>query len=463
MNRHPTANTVRVLPWFFLVWLLIVYLWGVLGIVLKGWIQIFPKSGLGARFCGIMPQNSEGCVSFVQLGRAAGVKLPVLVAFTFFLIGFGILLWMNLSKTHHRRCYWLSFPIQGVLVLITAVVVSEVEMALVLTLLLSLETIFIFKQASLVFVVSCSAVILFILIILVTPPQGSAFWFPPSWNLFGPIGTWSFLGLVALLLFVIGYLVLYVQWIRAHAQLEAAHRELEATHKELVAASSRITVLTRLTERQRLARDLHDTLAQGLAGLVMQLQVADSYQTEHHFEHAQAIIQQAILRARTTLAEARQTIDELRHASIRTNELEQAVHEEIEHFTNLTGIPCEVELSMLSVIPSELGEHVLRMIGEGLSNVARHACARAVWIGATRCENSVQLELRDNGIGFDPATVGQSSGHYGLLGLRERAKLCRGQLEIVSAAGVGTRLRLSLPTTGEEVSRDEDNPCRDCG
>src|SRR5262249_21618936 len=152
--------------------------------------------------------------------------------------------------------------------------------------------------------------VVFIVSIVAIPPLGNAFWYLPHWYSSGVITelitAWGFLGLATLVLFVIGYLVVSMQWIRAHAQLEAAHRELGTIHEELVVASSQIATLTRLDLRQRLARDLHDTLAQGLAGLVMQLQVADSYQKEQHYDQAQAIIEQTIQRARTTLTQARQ-------------------------------------------------------------------------------------------------------------------------------------------------------------
>jgi NarL family two-component system sensor histidine kinase YdfH len=450
MKQYPGLPFVHWRRWFFLGWLVIVYLWSALTVIWE------LRKGM---FCGVLIQHAGGCVLLDQPGRAAEAALLVLFALTLLLAGFGVLLWINLSRTDRPRLFWLFFLVQGILALATGVLVPKLTMALVL-LLLALEILFLFQQAALVFGVSCGALLLFILILVVDPPQGSIFWFPPSWDLLGLI---SFLGLAALLLFVVGYLIVYMQWIRAHARLETAHRELGAIHEKLVAASSQIAAFTRRDLRQRLARDRHDTLAQGLAGLIMQLQVADSCQKEQHYDQAQAIIEQMIQRARTTLAEARQTIDELRRTSLDADELKQAIEQECAHFTSSTAIPCQTELRLLSGLPPALHEHILYAMKEGLSNIARHAHAHTAWIEVTAGEQSVQVEIGDDGIGFDSAAIEHTRGHYGLLGLGERAMLCGGQLEIESSKAEGTRLKLCLPLIGEEVFGDEEHPCRHCG
>lgn len=463
MKQYPGAPFSHWQRWFFLGWLVIIFLWSALIVILGGWKPGFSRIGLGDNFCGVLSQHARGCVSLVQLGRIAETALPVLFALTLLLAGFGVLLWINLSGTDRPWLFWLFFPVQGILALVTGVLVSEMTVAFVLFLLLALEILFLFKRASLVFSVSCGATLFFILILVVAPPQRTISWFPRTWNPFGLTIALSFLGWATLLLFVVGYLIVYMQWIRAHAQLETAHRELGAIHEELVAASSQIVVLTRRNLCQHLARDLHDTLAQGLAGLIMQLQVADSYQKEQHYDQAQAIIEQTIQRAKATLTEARQTIDELRRTSLNADELKQAIEQERAHFTSSTAIPCKTDLRMHSALPPTLNEHILYAIKEGLSNIAHHAHAHAAWIGVAAGEQCIQVEIGDDGIGFDPVIAGQARGHYGLLGLRERATLCGGQLEIASRKAGGTRLKLCLPLIGEEFFGDEENPCRHCG
>src|SRR5207245_1235571 len=103
-----------------------------------------------------------------------------------------------------------------------------------------------------------------------------------------------------------------------------------------------------------------------------------------------------------------------------------------------TGIACEADLAELSVIPPSFREQALRAITEGLTNVARHARARRVWMRALKCERMIEIEIGDDGIGFDPSVMTTHPGHYGLLGLYERARLARGQFHISSAPGAGT-------------------------
>ncbi len=78
-------------------------------------------------------------------------------------------------------------------------------------------------------------------------------------------------------------------------------------------------------------------------------------------------------------------------------------------------------------------------------NITRHARATHVWVRAAMVQDMLMFEISDNGIGFDPASIAQQDGHYGLLGLQERARLLHGKLCIVSAPGKGTTIRLHLP------------------
>ncbi len=87
---------------------------------------------------------------------------------------------------------------------------------------------------------------------------------------------------------------------------------------------------------------------------------------------------------------------------------------------------------------------MVRSVAEGLLNAARHAQANQVWVSVVQNEQEFDIEVRDNGIGFDATAVSQQ-GHYGLLGLRERARLLGGQFVLTSAPGKGTTLHLLLP------------------
>ncbi len=243
---------------------------------------------------------------------------------------------------------------------------------------------------------------------------------------------------------------------RARAQallrdLESAHRELEDAHRQLVEYAARVEELSLTTERQRIARELHDTLAQGLAGVILQLEAIDSSLSRGKPERAQAVVNQAMQRARATLVDARRAIGDLRTNEPASGDLAQAVREETQRFTAASGIPCELDLALSSSIPAPVREHAFRAVAEGLSNVARHAHASRAEVRVAGCTDGLEIVVRDNGCGFDPAQGNISTGHFGLVGLQERARLAGGSLEITSAEGQGTLLVLRLPIENQRV------------
>ena len=193
-----------------------------------------------------------------------------------------------------------------------------------------------------------------------------------------------------------------------------------------------------------MARELHDTLAQGLAGLILQLEAADAHLGRQEDDKAQSIIRQAMLRARATLADARRAIGQLRAEALRPADLERAIRQEAERFSAATGIPCQVSIDLPAAIPEAVSENSLRAVSEALANAARHAQARHAWVDLAPDHDSLAVSIRDDGVGFEPAEV-ETQGHYGLLGLRERARLAGGGLEVSSSRSQGTTVRLTLP------------------
>jgi NarL family two-component system sensor histidine kinase YdfH len=250
--------------------------------------------------------------------------------------------------------------------------------------------------------------------------------------------------------FVIVYVAMFIRQAKARERAQALLRELEAAHRQLGDYAARVEELTLTNERQRMARELHDTLAQGLAGLILQLEAVDSHLGRGHAERAQTIAQQAMARARATLADARRAIGDLRAGESTPADLSEAVREEVQRFTTATGIPCALDLAAPSTIGDPLREHALRAVAEGLANVARHAHARQAWVRLTTDNGALEIVVCDDGQGFDPGAVSGQAGHYGLIGLRERARLAGGTLEMVSAPGTGTTLRLRLPQGSDQ-------------
>jgi len=145
----------------------------------------------------------------------------------------------------------------------------------------------------------------------------------------------------------------------------------------------------------------------------------------------------------------RAVIDDLRRTAQDEDTLEEALHREIERFKVVSHLPCSLEGSLPADIAEALRYPVLRMVSEALANVARHANASQAWVRLTGEDNALQVEVRDDGCGFNSENQ-LESGHYGLIGMRERARLAGGSLQITSQPGQGTRVIMRLPVEREE-------------
>jgi NarL family two-component system sensor histidine kinase YdfH len=216
----------------------------------------------------------------------------------------------------------------------------------------------------------------------------------------------------------------------AKRELEASLRELEMVHEE-------VEQLTIANERQRMARDLHDTLAQGLAGLIMQLEAINAHLNSGNIKRGQEVVHQAMGRVREALADARSAIDDLRsHGSEKRN---------------LTESICELQIPSILSLPTLLTEHCHHIVSESLINIARHARAECVSVKVEKgADNILYLEIRDDGIGFMQEEINNKTGHYGLLGMRERVRILKGELIIQSQPQKGTVIKIEIPIgTGE--------------
>lgn len=253
--------------------------------------------------------------------------------------------------------------------------------------------------------------------------------------------------MVPVMVFVVIYVVLYTRQAHARVQAQSLLEELEAANRQLADYAAQVEDLTIASERQRMARELHDTLSQGLAGVILQLEAADAHLTMGRPERAQGILQQTMGQARATLSDARRAIGDLRQAQNGPEDLVEALRGEVDHFTRATGVPCELDVDLAEAVPPALGETVLRSVSESLNNIARHANAHRASLRLSSRDGLLLVEVRDDGGGFDPLAV--QAGHYGLLGMRERARLAGGSLEIESAPGAGTVITLRLPLSLE--------------
>ena len=365
--------------------------------------------------------------------------------------------WINSSLQPRHRWPWyaLYFGLQGLLALMISLFLHDyqglvytqvVSMMVTLSLYLALigEAMVWFRRLPLL----ASAIVVGYILLLGLSLSTS---FQVKWgSTFLWIYNLGMLFLVPITPFLVGYVLT-----SARKRDQVLLGELKLAHAQLAVYATQVEDLTRATERQRLARELHDTLAQGLTGVILQLEATKSRLQHQRYERAQASVQEALTCARTALATARYAIDDLRTGASSSTTLQQTIQEEIHRFTTATGIACRAELAALALLPSEFSETVVRVVCEGLTNVACHAQAQQVWIQATASLDGWLLEIGDDGVGFDPDALMHVSGHYGLRGLRERARLAGGHLTITSQPGAGATLHLHLPRREAEHESNE--------
>jgi two-component system NarL family sensor kinase len=208
-------------------------------------------------------------------------------------------------------------------------------------------------------------------------------------------------------------------------------------------------------ERIRLAREIHDTLAQGLTGIALQLETADALlDGEAEKERIQRAVKQALALAQANLEEARRSVLDLRAAPLEGRSLGQALEELASRMQSESSIPVSCQVSGGAFpLPSRVELGLYRIAQEGLNNVARHARASQAWLELTITPQQVCLVVQDDGQGFDPQSLASRQetlpGHFGLTGLNERARLIGGRLELCSQVGKGTRLEVTVPVVDQ--------------
>ncbi len=201
-----------------------------------------------------------------------------------------------------------------------------------------------------------------------------------------------------------------------------------------------------LEERERMARELHDTLAQGVAGLVLQLEAVKHHLNEGQVAESQLIVTEAGTQARDALRKARAAIDDLRSEALFGPDFVAAVTRRAQKFgeTNKLLVELDAQLPDSLLLPPATSHHARRALAEMLANVARHAEAKTVWVNLWLADGCLQIEVADDGAGFDVETAVRP-GHYGIIGLKERARLAGGRFSINSLPERGTTALLQLP------------------
>ncbi|HEV2528993.1 MAG TPA: sensor histidine kinase [Thermomicrobiales bacterium] len=213
-----------------------------------------------------------------------------------------------------------------------------------------------------------------------------------------------------------------------------------------------------LAERTRLSRDLHDTLAQDLISIVMQLETAATVMPDAG--PGRAPVEDAARIARAGLDEVRRLLWALRPSQLGDASVAGALERLAATWSTEHGVRAAVRWDGETIdLPPAVEVTLLRVTQEALANVTRHAAATTVDIVVTVFDDAIHLDIRDDGRGFDPAApvrsasagAGGERGGLGLVGMRERVAAIRGTLAVESAPGIGTTVAVTIPRIGMDA------------
>jgi signal transduction histidine kinase len=228
-----------------------------------------------------------------------------------------------------------------------------------------------------------------------------------------------------------------IQRQREHrAALAEANRKLA----QYAAATEQLAVSQ---ERNRLARELHDTLAHSLSGATVQLEAVQAL-WEIKPEEARHMLDQALEVTQSGLTEARRALHSLRASPLEDLGLALAISDMAKSTAARANLRLELDAqNHIENLPPEVEQCIYRVAQEAMANVTRHSDAKALRVALRHDYKTLTLTIADDGRGFDPATVNDM--RYGLKGLRERAEIIGAALQVDSASKTGTTIKLIVP------------------
>jgi signal transduction histidine kinase len=201
-----------------------------------------------------------------------------------------------------------------------------------------------------------------------------------------------------------------------------------------------------LEERARIAREIHDTLAQGFVGICSQLDAlalklnGDPAVVRHQLDLARKM-------ARHSLTEARRSVTDLRTPEPQEQDLASALRAAAHRWTAASKASVAVRVDELKEkLPGEVGQNLLRIAQEAVANALKHAKARNISVELEWLNHTLRLRVKDDGAGFEPSVAPSIlAGHYGILGMRERAERLGGTFDLESGPGSGTLVEVTVP------------------
>lgn len=209
-----------------------------------------------------------------------------------------------------------------------------------------------------------------------------------------------------------------------------------------------------LEERERLARELHDQLAQDLAFINLQAQAACAMIESDQADQAEATIQRLAEITRQIQTDVRESISFLGATNFENGGFLEAFSQTVARFTQMTGIQVEMHLPSsihMDNLDPTIQVQLLRIMQEALTNIRKHACANRAWVNLVLDSGKIELTIEDDGIGFEPGKLVDDSGSFGLRIMRERTEEIGGELQISAVPGGGTRIELQVPAKNQDI------------
>ena len=248
---------------------------------------------------------------------------------------------------------------------------------------------------------------------------------------------WGFYAVRGFVLLGTILILAYITVTLATAQRES-NEALTVANRQLAAQAAMMEQLAVSRERNRLARELHDTLAHSLSGTAVTLQ-AISTLLKHDPEAAGEELLAAQSQIRDGLAEARRAITALRASPLEELGLAEAVRQRAQAIEARANLPIRCTVGKLPLLPVDVEQAIYRIVEEALVNAERHAQASQIGLELTHVAGWLLLRVQDDGVGFAVDEV-WGNGRFGLMGMRERAELIKAEFTIQSAPGQGTTL-----------------------
>lgn len=272
----------------------------------------------------------------------------------------------------------------------------------------------------------------------------------------GPLTRPFFIEIMVTVIQTVSFLVLGYFINTLMSQLRAQQNSLEQANTQLVHYASTLEHLTISRERNRLARELHDTLAHTLSALTVQLETVKAY---WHVDStaAQTMLDKSLEATRSGLQETRRALKSLRASPLDDLGLSLALRRLAESAARRANLGLDLSVpEQIPFLSPDVEQCLYRVAQEAVANVTHHANAKNLTVDLIFNGQEVSLLVRDDGIGFKEQPD-ENGNHFGLPGMRERAHLVGGNLTIDSQPGQGTTIRLSIKGDGLSLRHSNDN------